>query len=117
MAQKLTVIHEKQVITELRNKAIFAMLLLLSMNLVSVYVYEKLEKWDFVDALYFSTATMTTVGYGDIVPTTSEGRLFTVVYIWFSVGFAFYFLTTLFPPLVKYMESRFENSYLKRKRV
>ncbi|MEJ2675671.1 MAG: ion channel [Acidihalobacter sp.] len=33
---------------------------------------------DFTSALYFAVVTMSTVGYGDITPHTSEARLFTV---------------------------------------
>ena len=33
------------------------------------------------DALYFSVVTITTVGYGDIHPTTGMGRLFAVIII------------------------------------
>lgn len=31
---------------------------------------------DFIDILYFTTVTITTVGYGDIVPVTPQARLF-----------------------------------------
>lgn len=36
-------------------------------------------------ALYFLTITMTTVGYGDMYPTTDSSRLFTAFYILFGV--------------------------------
>jgi voltage-gated potassium channel len=35
----------------------------------------------FLDAIYFSVATMTTVGFGDITPTSQIGRLLTVLMI------------------------------------
>ncbi|WP_019052602.1 potassium channel family protein [Sphingobium xenophagum] len=35
----------------------------------------------FVDVLYFTTVTVTTVGYGDIVPVTPEARLFESLFV------------------------------------
>lgn len=35
----------------------------------------------FFDAFYFSVVTLTTVGYGDIVPASSHGKIFTILII------------------------------------
>jgi voltage-gated potassium channel len=35
----------------------------------------------FIDVLYFTTVTVTTVGYGDIVPVSPEARLFEAVFV------------------------------------
>ncbi|CAE8741786.1 unnamed protein product [Polarella glacialis] len=39
------------------------------------------DKWNTVSSVYFVLTTVTTVGFGDIVPVTSLGRLFTIVII------------------------------------
>ena len=44
-------------------------------------MYRLLEDWSWVDALYFSVITLTTVGYGDLSPSTEASKLFTVVYV------------------------------------
>jgi len=42
---------------------------------------------DWTDAFYFSTATTTTVGFGDITPAPGTGRIVATVQMLFSVGF------------------------------
>ncbi|SNS14673.1 potassium channel family protein [Tropicimonas sediminicola] len=49
-------------------------------------VYSLLEGWGFVDSIYFATVTLATVGYGDLAPQTTLGRLFTVGYIILGIG-------------------------------
>ncbi len=44
-------------------------------------VYHFLEEWSWVDSLYFSTVAVTTVGFGDLTPSTDTSKLFTVLYI------------------------------------
>ena len=38
------------------------------------------ERWPIIDSLYFSVVTFTTVGYGDLCPSTDAGKLFTIFY-------------------------------------
>ena len=48
---------------------------------VGTVVYRLLEDWGWVDSFYFSVITLTTVGYGDLSPSTQASKLFTVVYV------------------------------------
>lgn len=52
--------------------------------------YMLLEHTSFVDGLYLTVITITTVGYGDIVPIHPAGRLFTVVLVFCGVGYVMY---------------------------
>jgi len=45
-----------------------------------------LEDWSFSDSFYFCSITMTTVGYGDLVPQNNKSKLFVTVYILFAFG-------------------------------
>jgi voltage-gated potassium channel Kch len=56
--------------------------------------YSLVEGLRFVDALYFSVMTLTTVGYGDFAPRTDVGKLFTAVYALVGVGILLAFVTT-----------------------
>jgi len=57
--------------------------------------YSIVEGLRVVDALYLSVATLTTVGYGDVAPTTDAGKLFTVVYMLVGIGILLSFITTV----------------------
>lgn len=53
---------------------------------VGTIFYRFIEGLSWVDALYFTMITLTTVGYGDISPQTTAGKLFTIVYIIVGLG-------------------------------
>ena len=48
--------------------------------------YHFVEGWSILDSLYFSVATLVTVGYGNFAPKTDIGKMFTIVYIFVGVG-------------------------------
>ena len=58
----------------------------LGLLMTGMVVYHFVEGWPWLDSLYFSTVTLATVGYGDLHPTTTLGKLFTIAYIFLGVG-------------------------------
>jgi voltage-gated potassium channel len=56
---------------------------------------------DLVTALYYAMITMTTVGYGDIVPRTPEARLFAVSVVVLGVAVFATSLTAVVAPMMK----------------
>lgn len=48
--------------------------------------YTRIEHWSVVDSLYFSGMTMSTIGSGDLAPTTDMPKLFTVIFAVLSIG-------------------------------
>ena len=53
---------------------------------VGVGFYCLMEGNTFIDSLYFSVATLTTVGYGDVSAHTQGSRLFTCLFVFVGVG-------------------------------
>ena len=48
---------------------------------VGTTAYQLLEDWSWVDSLYFCVVAVTTVGFGDLSPTSDGAKIFTVFYI------------------------------------
>ena len=55
-------------------------------------VYHVIEDWSWVDSAYFSVVAVTTVGFGDIHPSTDASKLFTIFYILSGVAIITAFL-------------------------
>ncbi len=54
--------------------------------LASTVFYTLAEGWRWLDALYCCVTTLSTVGYGDLSPSTDLGKIFTIFYILTGVG-------------------------------
>jgi len=46
----------------------------------------QIEHWPWYDSIYYAIITLTTVGYGDIAPSTQKGRLFAIFFIPLSIA-------------------------------
>ena len=53
---------------------------------VGAVFYRFVEDLVWVDSIYFSVITLTTVGYGDFSPTTTTGKVFTIFYVLAGIG-------------------------------
>lgn len=62
---------------------------------VGTLVYHQYEGWSYLDSVYFSVITLTTIGYGDMHPTHPETKLFTILFVLFGVGLVFYIFATI----------------------
>ncbi len=49
-------------------------------------IFTSLEGWSFLNAFYYVIVTIATVGYGDIHPITSTGKVFAILLIITGVG-------------------------------
>ncbi len=93
-----------------QDSAIFARILFTIFTIVFIYsglIYQvehpiNSEKFaTFLDAVYFSVATMTTVGYGDITPISQVGRLLAVLMILTGIALIPWQVGDLIKQLVK----------------
>jgi hypothetical protein len=64
----------------------------LTLVVVGTVVYRLLEDWSWVDSIYFSVIAVTTVGFGDLTPSTDASKMFTVVYVLVGISIVTAFL-------------------------
>lgn len=68
--------------------------------LVGVIGYIAIERWSLLDALYMTTITVGQVGFGEVGPLSTAGRVFTIILIFAGVGAFAFVLATLIDLLV-----------------
>jgi voltage-gated potassium channel len=71
------------------------------MVIIGTLVFHVLEGWSIADSLYATAQTVTTVGFGDVVPHTFYGRLFASVFMLFGVGIVLYALTSTVQSIIQ----------------
>jgi len=79
---------------------------LLALVLAGTIAFRILEGWTWIEAFYFSVVTLSTVGYGDLHPTSDATRLFTALFILAGVGIVLASLTVIGTGLLGRREQR-----------
>lgn len=74
----------------MRKRALFSIVLVVSVLLTGTIGYSIIERWPFFDALYMTVITLATIGYQEVRPLSYMGRAFTIVLVFFGVGVVAY---------------------------
>lgn len=77
------------------NRILPIILTLFFLLLVGTGGYVLIEGWSVLDALYMTVITLATIGFGEVQPLSSAGRIFTMALIFLGIGSAGYSLTRL----------------------
>jgi len=98
---------------EFRPEIVAAASALGSLIIIGTVSYHYIEHWSWIKSLYFVVATLATVGYGDVHPTTDFSRLFTVFFILIGVSIAVASITVIGS---RYLEKRGAKVVAREKR-
>ena len=77
------------------KKLLAAIIGMIGILIIGTTGYMLIEGWSLLDALYMTVITITTVGYQEVQPLDSSGRLFTMFLLVVGVGGALYALTAV----------------------
>lgn len=53
---------------------------------IGTVFFRLVEGWSWVDSYFFAVVTLSTVGYGNLVPATALGKIGTTVFIFVGLG-------------------------------
>ena len=67
---------------------------------VGIVWYERIEDFTFLEAIYQAVTTLSTVGFDEVQPLDTSGRVFTIVFILVGIGLMFYTATALVETVV-----------------
>ncbi|WP_345191564.1 potassium channel protein [Algibacter agarivorans] len=96
-----------------RTKIYTAVLLLVVIMLIGVTGYKMISGYSWVDAFYMTVITMTTVGFGEVVPLDDQSKIFTIFLILASVVIVGYALSII----TEYILSKNNVEELKHKKM
>ncbi len=77
---------------ELRKRLVLSAALIALIVSFGTIGYMVIEEWDFIDSLYMTIITLTTVGFKEVHDLSLNGRIFTIVLLIGGVGTVFYTL-------------------------
>lgn len=97
----------------LRSKIVWALSLMVLVLLFGVVGYRFISDYSWIEAIYMTIITVTTVGFSEVRPLDAEAKIFTVILIVTSV-FIFAFAISV---VTEYILGRSSLELLKKKRV
>jgi voltage-gated potassium channel len=80
---------------EIRKQLFSTLAALAALCAVGVGGYSLIEGWDFLDSLYMTVITLATIGYGEVHPLSTPGRVFTIALILGGIGVMTYVFTSI----------------------
>ncbi|XP_060077898.1 potassium channel subfamily K member 16-like [Ylistrum balloti] len=92
---------------------------------IPAFIFNQVEKWDFLEGLYYCFVTLSTIGFGDYIAAISENRLSdrgagdvyrVVTYVWILFGLSYLslvisYITEVFIKKAEKMENFTKNKF------
>jgi voltage-gated potassium channel len=77
------------------SKFVTALIMLVAILSFGTFGYMFIEHSSFMDSLYMTMITISTIGFGEVFPLDTKGRIFTMVLILVGVGFVMFMFSKI----------------------
>jgi voltage-gated potassium channel len=78
-----------------RSQLLYALIAIFVVISIGAFGFHLIEGFSVLDSIYLATETVTTVGYGDLSPKSTTGRVFAIFFMLVGAGTVLYALTSL----------------------
>jgi len=103
------------------GELITAVVVLFILIFLGTWFYTYVENWSWVDSFYFTVMTVTTVGFGDFVPTHDISKIMTSLYSMVSIPLVLLALGILarnyFEGRILHIENRMSEMLTREKKL
>lgn len=78
-----------------KKRLLGALVIFVLLILIGGFIYKNIEGWRYLDSVYFSAITITTIGYGDLYPKTDAGKIFTIFFALAGISMVLYLFSII----------------------
>ena len=93
----------------IKPEIVYPLMIFAIMLISGMLIFNSIEGWSYLDSLYFSVVTMTTVGYGDLTPTRDLTKVIVMIYAVSGISFFLYFVSVMADHFIKESQQRFQK--------
>ncbi len=108
-------LHTRESLSRLKLKTCLALVLLVV--LTGTMGYRFIEDWGWLECLYMTTITITTVGFNEVGELSRTGEIFTILLIFFGVGTVAFSASTLLEGIVQKQIHLFTGRFSMQKEI
>ena len=95
--------------SSLKGRLFILVVIIILLLITGSFVYHFFEGWSYVDSFYFSSISLATRGYGELHPTKTITKLFTVFYLFLGVAFILYTLSSFIGYFLQYHQPKIQR--------